>query len=392
MSVVSAIRPAAYQLIALTKVLENGLSGALVADGVGVGKTISAAYVALYTKESTRRPALVVCPPSLIPKWIEELRTKFDAKAFPVRSEEDLATARAESRHPHETVPIYVMTNSLLTRVEKRQFPRLSCIIFDEIHTYRNRETSSFQASLELSQMANFRIGLSATPINNSLDDLVSELNIVFPSLKWGSLQAVVEEVWQFNRSKLTTPFVTRFTKDKLGIQFAQRVVKTGATQYDSGYVRKVKEVVSHVRPGKGSFYELVTYYRMAASSPYAFFRAFKMKDWEQFGDAKLEVLRQILAAKELEQWLVFCEFEDTVSYLEQNIADWTCFTVTGSTPMDERPAVIKTFEKTPNSLLIMTSVGSEGLDLQFCNGIINYDIHWNPMRLQQRIGRVDPV
>jgi len=57
---------------------------------------------------------------------------------------------------------------------------------------------------------------------------------------------------------------------------------------------------------------------------------------------------------------------------------------------MFDRPGIIGAFRSTPGSVLIMTSVGSEGLDLQFCNGMVNYDIHWNPMRLEQRIGRID--
>src|SRR5712691_8746529 len=179
MSVPNGIRPAPYQLVALTKVLENGLGGVLVADGVGVGKTISAAYIALYSMKWLEKPAVVICPPTLIPKWIEELRNKFGIRALPVRSNEDLETALAESRVPTSRIPAYVMSNSLLSRAEPEEYPEVSAVIFDEIHTYRNRETQAFRACLGVSRLGKFRVGLSATPINNSLDDLVSELNII---------------------------------------------------------------------------------------------------------------------------------------------------------------------------------------------------------------------
>ncbi|OLE62494.1 MAG: hypothetical protein AUI36_10660 [Cyanobacteria bacterium 13_1_40CM_2_61_4] len=88
----------------------------------------------------------------------------------------------------------------------------------------------------------------------------------------------------------------------------------------------------------------------------------------------------------------MFCGFEDTVEYLKDHVNDWECYTMTGSTPMFDRPSIIDAFRRTRHSLLIMTEVGSEGLDLQFCRGVINYDLNWNPMRLEQRIGRVDRV
>src|SRR5205814_613615 len=108
--------------------------------------------------------------------------------------------------------------------------------------------------------------------------------------------------------------------------------------------------------------------------------------------DNKLETFRDILTSEKVAQWIVFCGFENTVEYLKEHADGWECYVLTGNTPMFDRPAIIESFRRSARSLLIMTEVGSEGLDLQFCNGIINYDLHWNPMRLEQRIGRVDRI
>jgi SNF2 family DNA or RNA helicase len=259
----------------------------------------------------------------------------------------------------------------------------------------QNQETRAFQACLGLSPKADFRIGLSATPINNSLNDLVSELNILLPQFEWLALQSAVEEVWSFEPDKLNLPFVTRFTKNKLGIQFARRIVTSHLTKYQTDYVERVKSFIKNIsrnRNRRGTFFEEISYFRMAASSPYTFFRALGSSEWKKYPNPKLTILKNIISSAQLSHWLIFCEFEDTIFHLEQNLTNLNCFTLTGKTPMSERPAIIESFRKTPNSVMMMTSVGSEGLDLQFCNGIINYDIHWNPMRLEQRFGRIDRV
>ena len=389
------IRPASYQLVALTKLLTNSFGSLLIADGVGVGKTISSAYVMLYLTNSMRKPGLVACPPSLVPKWIEELKSKFGVTALPIRAPEDLFTAKRESSRSKARIPIYVMSNSVILRAKLSDYPTLSLLILDEIHNYRNRETRTFAKVNQIARLAEYRIGLSATPINNSLDDLVSELQILIPEATWETIQAAIEEVWRTNKAKLTMPLTTRFTKDKLRVHFARRRIETRSVLYEPNYSNRIQTEISRIHMRRGtrpSLYEDITYFRLAASSPYSFSKSLNLPPENANDDHKLEVLRDILASEGIPQWLVFCAFEDTVEYLKDHIDDWECYTMTGSTPMFDRPAIVDAFKGTQRSLLIMTEVGSEGLDLQFCRGVINYDLHWNPMRLEQRIGRVDRV
>ena len=86
----SAIIPASYQLVPLLKILENQSKCVLISDGVGVGKTISAAYILTYCNAATKRPSLVVTPPVLVDKWVLELKNKFNIKSIPIRTREDL--------------------------------------------------------------------------------------------------------------------------------------------------------------------------------------------------------------------------------------------------------------------------------------------------------------
>src|SRR2546426_11754558 len=95
------LRPATYQLVALSKLALSGLNGILVCDGVGVGKTISAGYVASYFASKTLLPTVVVCPIMLVDKWREELRSKFGFDVRPIRNTEELETAVSESKFPN---------------------------------------------------------------------------------------------------------------------------------------------------------------------------------------------------------------------------------------------------------------------------------------------------
>jgi SNF2 family DNA or RNA helicase len=385
------IRPASYQLVPLTKLLTNELCAILICDGVGVGKTISAGYAILYMLSRWGKPCAVVCPPALLSKWMFELKSKFQLEALPVRSREDLETAKEETQYSARTPNVYVVTNSILLGAKAEDYPEISLIVFDEIHNYRNNETKAHQGAMEVAKVAAWRVGLSATPINNSLDDLVSEVSLLVPNYSWETIQATIGDLWTTDRVKLTNALVTRFLKDRLGIHFAARKVLWKESIYPAEYAAKVRAIVGKVRTSRRAF-DSITYYRLAASSPEAFAKAFGIKQPMVSNDPKLDILRQILRDQTIEHWLVFCEFRETVEYISNKVSERVLLTMTGETPMFERESILDTFSKTPNSALVMTSVGSEGLDMQFSQGIINYDLHWNPMKLEQRIGRIDRV
>src|SRR5438552_1628405 len=98
------LRPAAYQLVPLTKLLSNRGRCIMVCDGVGVGKTISACYAITYLSALEDSPAVVVCPPTLVGKWMGELQYRFQTKALPVRTREDYLTLEQETRSTTDRV------------------------------------------------------------------------------------------------------------------------------------------------------------------------------------------------------------------------------------------------------------------------------------------------
>jgi len=386
------IQPAAYQLIPLSKILNNKLKAVFIADDVGLGKTISASYILQFFSSLHNKPALVICPPNLLNKWIFELKSKFNIKSLPIRSQEDLETAKKEWRdfNSENKSRIYVMSNSLLQ--SKLQDIKLSVIVFDEIHNYRNQKTKLYKGAITFSLNARYRIGLSATPINNSLQDLSSELSILLPEYEWCVIDSVVTDLWHRKPQELSLPLVTRFKKKELGFHFAKRKLTNLMITYPPSYSEKVRQLITLRMQSakKERFFEAVTYFRLAASSPFAFSKSFHLTTNILDNDPKIDSLTQNLNSMKFSNILIFCAFQETVNYLYEKLENWNIFCLTGKTPMIEREGIIQDFKDTPNSILLLTAIGSEGLDLQFCSKIINYDLHWNPMVLEQRAGRID--
>jgi SNF2 family DNA or RNA helicase len=386
---VGSLKAAGYQLVPLTKLLSNGQNAILISDGVGVGKTIAAGYILAYlTDDGT--PALVVCPPGLLEKWRLELRDKFGVSAIPISQSEDLDTA-AEAWHvPSATPRVYLLPSSLLSRLKPPPFP--GPVVIDEIHNYRNPATALWRSARLLTGTSTHRIGLTATPINNRLADLSAELAILL-RIEFEQADALVAELWRPEYRSLLYPLLTRFSKERLGIHFARRQISTIRVEYPQEYVSQAFAAIKNARSRPQSesvFLDEVTYFRLAASSPLALARSLGVP--MSAPTTKVDALHHVLNLHPLEQVLVFCEFEETALELERSITQRPAVRITGSIPVFEREAVIRHFREARNGVLIMTSVGSEGLDLQFCATLVNYDLTWNPMVIEQRIGRIDRI
>ena len=116
--------------------------------------------------------------------------------------------------------------------------------------------------------------------------------------------------------------------------------------------------------------------------------------------DPKLEALRKVVREKQSlsnNKIMLFSSFRHTLSYLHKHLkADGVRVgMIHGGTPDEERVALRSRFEKPREDsdtldVLLFSEIGCEGLDYQFCDCIVNYDLPWNPMRVEQRIGRID--
>ena len=112
-------------------------------------------------------------------------------------------------------------------------------------------------------------------------------------------------------------------------------------------------------------------------------------------GDSKfarfLEVIKNTLDKDKNEKIIVFSYFRNTLFYLEQRLNEENISTEILMGGMKNKQEIINTFRENKKiNILLSTEVASEGVDLQFSKIIVNYDLPWNPMKIEQRIGRID--
>ncbi|MCB2199029.1 DEAD/DEAH box helicase family protein [bacterium] len=104
------------------------------------------------------------------------------------------------------------------------------------------------------------------------------------------------------------------------------------------------------------------------------------------------DILSNFVSEYPEEKVVLFSSFRETLQYLKRRLEESSLRTILLMGGQRETKAdVIQRFQKSPGGTVLLTSeVGGEGVDIQFCRVMINYDLPWNPMRLEQRIGRID--
>lgn len=195
-----------HQYKPLLTLLESPCSGLLIADEVGLGKTIEAGLIwTEFRARFDKRRLLVVCPAMLREKWQDELRLRFGVKADILSATEMLARLNQPLHSTNADFAWIVSYQSIrppkqwvadaddaddARNVEKlatflsrnaTEHPLFDMVVFDEAHNMRNQNTGTWQLGSLLRDVTDTQIMLSATPINLRNDDLFSLLNLLDP-------------------------------------------------------------------------------------------------------------------------------------------------------------------------------------------------------------------
>ena len=384
-----------YQLVHLMKLRTNGFRSLLISDGVGVGKTISSGYIVFHQSIISRRPVVIVCPPILVDKWVYEMKSKFGllVKRASNKDTFELMIDELQSGVEWEKGPVYVTSYSVLSLSESSLHSKIGLIVMDEIHNARNRKTKLHPKLLQICSNSEYRVGLSATPINNSTADLAAILNLLIPTINYEKIEALLSDFWGLPICNSISCITTRFTKEEISSHFCERNIVPVEIEFSDSYARGVSEKMAELFPeSRASQLESTSMHRIAASSPAAFRKSTGLILSKDLEDPKLLKILEILHNYPKERFLIFTEFKETAKYLADNIPNRLVLLTTGDVNTELREANSFLFKDTKSSVMIMTPVGSEGLDFQFCSMLINYDLHWNPMKIEQRIGRIDRI
>jgi len=407
-----------YQIETVRKVLKYFRGRVLLADEVGLGKTIEAGMLLKeYMLRGLVRKALVLVPPSLVSQWREELLSKFAIKS---RTTDEVGQRPTPAFWRRQGV-IVASINLAKSKTHAETVTRLDwdLVIVDEAHHLKNRSTLNWKLVNSLKKR--FIFLLTATPVQNNLIELYNLLTLLMPGVLQTEAQFRKEYVLAGNprmpknaetlRSLLQEVMVRniRSVVDvKLPRRYATTVIVEPSPREQELYGAIGAFLRTHFHQEKGlDRMTLNTLLRMAGSSPQAAIESLNSLR-ERFPYPELGPLAELAATVDenrkaqrlLEivrgahgKVIVFAHFARTLDYLRTVFAGAGIpfAEFRGDMRNDEKDESIRRFREDVN-LLLSSESGGEGRNLQFCQTLINFDLPWNPMRIEQRIGRVHRI
>ncbi len=414
-----------HQMKTATKYLNEMNGRMLIADEVGLGKTIEAGIIIkeLIARDEVRT-VLILCPASLTLQWQEEMRDKFRLH-FEV----------------NKSVHNWAKCNKIIASIDTAKNPKhmqqiesiqWDLLLIDEAHKLKNKKTMAYKAMRKI--RAHNRLFLTATPMQNNIIELFNVIDLldqgVLGTLSDFKRNYVADRngLELINREELKhrlKSVMKRDTRKGTGLDFTKRNVYTTlidateeentltdlAIDFIQGQYVGMDEKKSQLK-GVGTL-QLMSLTRMLCSCRYAFANSLRRYIKKNIMDAEseekankiLEINEQLpennkfiktieLVKKINNKVLIFTQFLDTqlalMSALEKE--GFKVDIIKGGMSTQEKSYAIRKLKSGKIEILICTESGSEGLNLQFCHNLINYDLPWNPMRVEQRIGRIHRI
>ena len=410
-----------YQTETVRKVLKQFRGRVLLADEVGLGKTVEAGMVFKeYLLRGMVERVLVLVPASLVGQWREELETKFNISC--VTTHDPLLR---EDPQRFWAAPRIIASLALARRrehAERLLAQSFDLVIVDEAHHLRDRASQSYKLVDSLTKR--FLVLLSATPVQNNLIELYNLLTLLKPGIfktqkEFRSAYMTTGKPRQPANSErlrdLMRDVMIRNTRAVVALKLPRRHASTRPVDPTPAEQAAYQELAGQIRAlvadDGQSRHRLVAHHLLSAagSSPAAASAAiarFAVRHdghptwqalaarWAALGTGGKELaLLELLARNPDEKKLVFVHHRETMSSLADLLAqkgiEFARFE--GGLSGPAKDAAIADFrERVP--VLLCTESGGEGRNIQFCNTLINFDIPWNPMAIEQRIGRIDRI
>jgi ERCC4-related helicase len=496
-----------HQVDAALFALQSPLSkGVLLADEVGLGKTIEAGLVLTQRWAEHKRRMILIVPASLRKQWQQELIEKFSLHSEIMEAATYKAKRKAGKTKPFASVDGIVITSYEFAakKADELRAVKWDLVVFDEAHRLRNvyRKGPSRAKDLKEALQDHFKILLTATPLQNSLMELYGIVSIIDDSHFGGenafraqysaagtspaalevlrdrlklvchrSLRKQVQEAGHISftrRNAKTFHFepsaieqdlyeqLSAFLQRKDTVSYGDKanqlvvlqvrkilgsssfaVARYLDTLIERLRVRKVASVnmtddveemadladeagedldddeTSHITPEmiEAEILELQSYLQIANSIS-------KNAKGEKLLEQLPKVIAEIEAKGGARKAVIFTESVRTQRYLRDLLehhgyagqvvlmngsnnddesrrvyASWQAKhkgsdKISGSKSADMKAAIVEAFKSDDKTILIATESGAEGINLQFCSLIINFDLPWNPQRVEQRIGR----
>ncbi len=417
----------AFQFNTALQVMRAMRGRALLCDEVGLGKTIEAGLVLKeYAVRGLARRILILTPPSLVTQWREEMRDKF-AIEFLTLDDPEFRRHGDGAWEACERVIASLHTAKSPKNRESIRRTAYDLVIVDEAHHLRNRGSLSWKFVNQLK--SKYLLLLTATPAQNDLDELYNLITLLCP----GQLKSPADFRREFvqrddprrprNRTKLREllmDVMVRNTRSQVSLRLPPReatTLRVGLSPAERSLYDAVTRMVRAGYPGLGDGrlqrVALQTLQAEAGSSVQAVratlgaMRRRPVVHHAALLDAALELAAGVETSSKAmvlvdllrrrlepsEKVLVFTQYLETQAFLLRVLeeAGLAAARFNGRLTAAERDAEVAAFAR-DRRVLVSTDVGSEGRNLHFCHTVVNYDLPWNPMRIEQRVGRVHRI
>ena len=405
--------PFPHQLRAAARVLRAMQGRAILADEVGLGKTIEASLVLSELRlRGLARTTLVLTPAGLVEQWQEELDRKF---ALPSVVAEGGRWSPPEGHGDHPVVIASIASARRPPLLDAVTGAQWDLVVVDEAHRVRHPRRASGRLARAL--RARHLILLTATPVENRLSDLYELVTLVRPGYlgtpsefrdrhgpgdgpeparDLGGLHARLREV------------MVRHRRSDVALMLPRRLARTYRVTPTPEEAELYRQVAERVRvEGRGAAptraMALRSIARLAGSSPPALAAGLDRQGWHELARqarrlpvpeksaALLEVVRRHRARAQ--KVVVFTTFRHTLDFIADLVggSGMTVARYHGRLSRREKEAAIVSFRDHAD-VLVTTEAAGEGRNLQFCHAMVNFDLPWNPMKIEQRLGRIHRI
>lgn len=411
LNVINGVEKYWYQIETVKKALRHFHGRVLLCDEVGLGKTIEAGMlIKEYLMRGMVKNVLILTPSPLVSQWKEEMGAKFGVE-FETTDDPEFA------REPATFWRRRFIIASIHTAKSSKHMPRVieqfyDLVVVDEAHHLRNRSTLAWKLVNQIKKR--FIFLLTATPVQNNLIELFNLITLINPGLfktekqfkaeylKKGNLKATADKE---RLRGLLRDVMIRNTRSAIDLKLPKRFATTVRLE-PSATEREIYARINEYLKRQDFKKPMITLFlREVRSSPFALRQSLlgldHKDDVKEIIDAihsldeicKGKALVEILLKSPDEKKIIFTQFIKSMDHMTDLLSKHgiPCVTFRGDMPSREKDAAIARFkEEIP--VLVSTESGGEGRNMQFCNTIINFDLPWNPMRIEQRVGRLHRI
>ena len=387
---------------------ENGLGG-LLCDDMGLGKTHQAMALMVWLREKhqVKGPFLVVSPTTVISHWRNKIRDHAPGLDAVVYHGGNRSLSDAVQEGDVLLTSYNIMRNDILA-LKEIEFP---LVLFDEAQNLKNRETQSYQAAALLK--AGVRVGLTGTPMENSLIDIKSLFDLVLPGYLGsdeeyaaryadGSLSA------DFHILKRTiSPFTLRRLKKDVLTELPEKIddLRTCALSdmqvrlYREALSKKGNELLSQLRSDSKQLpyihiFALLNLLKQICDHPALVLN--RIGAYEKYQSGKWELFQELLfeTLDSGQKIVVFTQYLGMIAMMEKLLGSLGIGFASLTGASRNRGEIVRRFNEDPECRVFLGSLkaGGTGIDLVAASTVLHYDRWWNAAREDQATDRVHRI